>query len=60
VPPAVKLAALPALTSTTSLDCYFGGKSGVNAPGYSGNRHERKESERFKSFSYDELTKRDP
>ena len=24
------------------------------------NRHERKESERFKSFSYEELTKRDP
>jgi len=24
------------------------------------NRHERKESERFKSFTYEELTKRDP
>ena len=24
------------------------------------NRHERKESERFKSFSYEELTNRDP
>ena len=24
------------------------------------NRHERKESERFKSFSYEELIKRDP
>jgi hypothetical protein len=28
--------------------------------GYSGNRFERKESERFKSFSYEELAKRDP
>jgi type I restriction enzyme M protein len=27
--------------------------------GYSGNRHERKESERFKSFPYEELLKRD-
>jgi type I restriction enzyme M protein len=24
------------------------------------NRHERKESERFKSYTYEELTKRDP
>ena len=27
--------------------------------GYRGNRHERKEGERFKSFTYEELTKRD-
>jgi type I restriction enzyme M protein len=26
---------------------------------YSGNRHERKESERFKSFTYEDLIKRD-
>jgi type I restriction enzyme M protein len=37
--------------------CYFGG----NAPGgrVPPNRHERKESERFKAFTYEELTKRD-
>jgi hypothetical protein len=34
------------------VNCYFGGKSGVSDPGYSGNRHERKESGRFKSFTY--------
>ena len=37
--------------------CYFGGfnpdKSGAN-------RFQRKESERFRSFTYEELTKRDP
>ena len=41
------------------VNCYCGGESGVNAPGYKGNRHERKEAERFKSFSYEELIKRD-
>ena len=41
------------------VNCYFGGKHGSQSRGYSGNRHERKESERFKSFSYDELLKRD-
>jgi type I restriction enzyme M protein len=37
--------------------CYFGN----NAPGgrVTPNRHDRKESERFKSFTYEELTKRD-
>ena len=42
------------------VNCYFGGKRGSQSRGYRGNRHERKESERFKSFSYEELTKRDP
>jgi type I restriction enzyme M protein len=38
--------------------CYFGNNaSGGRVPP---NRHERKESERFKSFTYEELTKRDP
>jgi len=41
------------------VSCYFGGKDGSQSRGYSGNRHERKESERFKSFSYEELTKRE-
>jgi type I restriction enzyme M protein len=37
--------------------CYFGGAGGdASAPS---NRHDRKESERFKSFTYEELTKRD-
>ena len=39
--------------------CYLGGKHGSQSRGYSGNRHERKESDRFKSFTYEELTKRD-
>src|SRR5438552_1880127 len=39
---------LPALTSTTSSPATI-----------SKNRHERKESERFKSFSYEDLLKRD-
>ena len=38
---------------------YFGGKRGDTAPRLQGNRHERKESERFRSFTYEELTKRD-
>jgi type I restriction enzyme M protein len=42
------------------VNCYFGGKDGSQSRGYRGNRHERKESERFKSFTYEELTKRDP
>ena len=56
------------------VNCYFGcshvpverqkqgaasEKHGSQSRGYSGNRHERKESERFKSFTYEELTKRD-
>jgi hypothetical protein len=59
VPPAVKVAA-----ASANLDdfvaCYLGGKHGSQSRGYSENRYERKESERFKSFSYEELTKRDP
>ncbi len=39
--------------------CYFGGKRGDTAPRLQGNRHERKESVRFKSFTYEELIKRD-
>jgi type I restriction enzyme M protein len=47
------------------VSCYFGGTSAVSSkagteaspPGKS--RHDRKESERFKSFTYEELTKRD-
>ena len=40
--------------------CYFGGKTPkAGSAGASPSRHERKESERFKSFTYDELTKRD-
>ncbi len=36
--------------------CYFGGAGGdASAPR---NRHDRRESERFKSFTYEELTKR--
>ena len=49
------------------MNCYLGCSSAPSERsrrlsqrgGYSGNRYERKESERFKSFSYDELTKRD-
>src|SRR5438552_12477763 len=41
------------------VNCYFGGKSGVNAPGYKGNRHERIPADRFRSFTYEELLKRD-
>jgi hypothetical protein len=37
-----------------------GGKYGSQSRVYSGNRHERKESERLKGFTYEELTKRDP
>ena len=46
--------------------CYFGNVGPVTSPGTPGggtrptrNRHKRKESERFKSFTYDELLKRD-
>jgi type I restriction enzyme M protein len=39
---------------------YLCKKHGSQSRGYSGNRHERKESERFKSYTYEELTKRDP
>ncbi len=51
------------------VNCYFGCSGAVSAPKskgsavtdrrYSGNRHERKETERFKSFTYEELIKRD-
>lgn len=42
------------------VDCYLGRKHGSQSHGYSsGNRHEREDSDRFKSFSYDEITKRD-
>src|SRR5207249_8129285 len=37
--------------------CYFGGDLQKQVP--PGNRHERKESERFKSFPYEDLLKRD-
>ncbi len=40
------------------VNCWFGGERGSQSRGYK-RRHERKESERFKSFSYEELTKRD-
>ncbi len=39
--------------------CYFGGKRRRPARRSSPSRFDRKESERFKSFSYDELIKRD-
>jgi len=40
--------------------CYFGGKPPRHgSAGASPSRFDRKESERFKSFTYDELTKRD-
>ena len=42
------------------VSCYFDGKRGSQSRGYSGNRHNRKEPERFKSYTYDELTKRNP
>ncbi len=47
------------------VSCYFGGtsavssKAGTAAGPPSANRHERKETERFKSFTYEELIKRD-
>ena len=53
------------------MKCYFGrdaspqasGKSkktaGSESQPYLGNRHNRVETERFKAFGYDELTKRD-
>jgi type I restriction enzyme M protein len=41
------------------VSCYFGGKRSSQSRGYSGNRHERKESERFRSFTYEDLLKRD-
>ncbi|PZR74989.1 MAG: DNA methyltransferase [Chthoniobacterales bacterium] len=49
------------------VNCYFGGAvsapkskaSAVTDRRYSGNRHERKETDRFKSFTYLELIKRD-
>jgi type I restriction enzyme M protein len=41
------------------LNCWFGREAGVTAPGYNGNRHDRKPADRFRSFTYEELTKRD-
>ena len=51
------------------MNCYFGYSGAVSASKskasavtdrrYSGDRHERKESDRFKSFTYEELIKRD-
>lgn len=50
------------------MNCYFGRARSPSAPNetdgpavrpYQLSRHERKEPERFKSFSYEELTKRD-
>jgi four helix bundle protein len=51
------------------VNCWFGCSGAVSASKskgsavtdrrYSGDRHERKESERFKSYTYEELTKRD-
>src|SRR5205807_9981632 len=71
VPPAVKLAVASRARPTLDLDDfvnrYFGCSHvsakreahGSQSRGYSGSRFERKESERFKRFSYEELTKRD-
>ena len=48
------------------LNCYFGGtravasKASIDSAMLSRSRHERKESERFKCFTYEELIKRDP
>jgi len=46
------------------VNCYFGGTCFRTSEAAQkrvppGSRHERKESERFKSFIYEELTKRD-
>src|SRR5438552_745943 len=47
------------------VSCYFGGTSSVSSKKKAGteasppNRFDRKESDRFKSFSYEDLTKRD-
>jgi type I restriction enzyme M protein len=49
------------------VSCYFGGTSAVSSKKKAGteasppgkNRHDRKESERFKSFTYEDLIKRD-
>ena len=64
----------PTLNLDDFVTCYFGcshasvkrqrqgGVSegdGSQSRGYSGSRHDRKESEGFKSFTYEELTKRD-
>jgi type I restriction enzyme M protein len=38
--------------------CYFG-KPGSSVPAAEGSRHIRVETERFKSFTYDDLMKRD-
>ncbi len=41
------------------MNCYFGGKRGDTAPRLQGNRHDRKETDRFKSFTYEGLIRRD-
>ena len=48
------------------VSCYLGGKHGSQSRGYSGNRHERKPTwseknlqERWRSYDYEELLKRD-
>jgi hypothetical protein len=50
---------LKAVESETATPTSKGKESAVTDRRYSGNRHDRKESERFKSFTYEELTKRD-
>jgi type I restriction enzyme M protein len=41
------------------VNCYLGGKNGDTTPLLQRNRHERKESERFKGYTYEELSTRD-
>jgi type I restriction enzyme M protein len=50
---------LKAVESKTATPTSKDQESAVTDRRYSGNRHERQESERFKSFTYEELTKRD-
>jgi hypothetical protein len=50
---------LKAVESETASPTSKDKESAVTDRRYSGNRHDRKESERFKSFTYEELTKRD-
>src|SRR5438874_12949580 len=58
VPPAVKLA--PASANLDDLESPPVASHPLRVACYNpNNRHERKESKRFKSYSYEELTKRD-
>jgi type I restriction enzyme M protein len=50
---------LKAVESETAAPTSKGKESTVTDRRYSGNRHDRKESERFKSFTYEDLIKRD-